>query len=119
MYKLNEVVYLEEHETMNTPQMLDEVIEQDVASLFQALSSPTRIKILFALKQQKLTVTEICRLLEMSQSAISHQLRELKLARLVKNSKRGREMIYELDDDHVHQIFDMAIDHVKEIYNYE
>lgn len=118
-YKLKEVILLHKDKKMKSQQMLDEVIEQDVASLFQALSNPTRIKILFALKQQKLTVTEICQLLDMSQSAISHQLRELKLARLVRNCKKGREVIYQLDDDHVHQIFDIAIEHVKEIYNYE
>lgn len=99
--------------------MLHEVIEQDVANLFKALSSPTRIKILYLLKQQKLTVTEISEKLIISQSAISHQLRELKLARLVKNTKQGRKMIYELDDDHIHEMFDIAIEHVKEIYNYE
>lgn len=117
-FYITEVIHLHKEET-HSPQMLDEVIEQDVASLFQALSNPTRIKILFALKQQKLTVSEICQLLNMSQSAISHQLRELKLARLVRNCKKGREVIYQLDDEHVHQIFDMAIEHVKEIYNYE
>src|SRR5690625_3650640 len=99
--------------------MLHDVIEQDVANLFKALSSPTRIKILYLLKQQKLTVTEISEKLIISQSAISHQLRELKLARLVKNTKQGRKMIYELDDDHIHEMFDIAIEHVKEIYNYE
>lgn len=103
----------------NQSHMLDEVIEQDVSTLFKALSNPTRIKILFSLKQQALTVTEITRILNMSQSAISHQLKELKMARLVKHHKKGREMIYELADDHVHQIFDMAIEHVKEVYNYE
>lgn len=99
--------------------MLDEPIEQDVANLFKAFSSQTRIKILFALKNQKLTVTEICQLLTMSQSAISHQLKELKMARLVTSEKHGREVIYRLDDDHIHQIFDMAIEHVKEMYHYE
>ena len=99
--------------------MLHEVIEQDVANLFKALSSPTRIKILYLLKQQKLTVTEISEKLIISQSAISHQLKELKLARLVKCTKQGRKMIYELDDDHIHEMFDIAIEHVKELYNYE
>lgn len=99
--------------------MLDERIEQDVANLFKALSSSTRIKILYLLKQQKLTVTEISEKLAVTQSAISHQLRELKLARLVKDNKQGRKVIYQLDDDHVHQIFNIAIEHVKEIYNYE
>jgi|SRR5690625_954808 len=99
--------------------MLDENIERDVAELFKAFSSPTRIKILFVLKNKKLTVSQISELLSMSQSAISHQLRELKLARLVTYEKHGREMIYELDDHHVHDIFDLAIEHVKEIYKYE
>lgn len=99
--------------------ILDKMIEQDVANLFKALSNPTRIKILFLLKQEIFTVTQISEKLGISQSAISHQLRELKLARLVKSNKRGKEMLYQLDDDHVHQIFDLAIEHVKEIYNYE
>lgn len=100
-------------------EMLDEKIERDVAQLFRAFSSPTRIKILFALKCKKLTVSEISDALSMSQSAISHQLRELKLARLVTYEKHGREIIYELDDHHVHDIFDLAIEHVKELYKYE
>lgn len=103
----------------NESQLLDEIIEQDVATLFKALSNPTRIKILFALKQEPLTVSEITQMLDISQSAISHQLKELKMARLVSNHKKGRKMIYELADDHVHQIFDMAIEHVKEVYNYD
>ncbi|WP_153722717.1 ArsR/SmtB family transcription factor [Sporosarcina cascadiensis] len=108
-----------EKEEVREADMLSEDLEQDVASLFSALSNPTRIKILYLLKQQSLTVTQICDRLDVSQSAVSHQLRELKFARLVKNHKHGREMIYQLDDDHVHQIFDVAIEHVKEIYQYE
>lgn len=103
----------------NKIQFLDEVIEQDIATLFKALSNPTRIKILFALKQQPLTVSEITQTLDISQSAISHQLKELKMARLVSNHKNGRKMIYQLADNHVHQIFDIAIEHVKEVYNYD
>lgn len=99
--------------------MLDKKIERDVAQLFRAFSSETRIKILFALKCRKLTVSEISDVLSMSQSAISHQLRELKLARLVTYEKHGREMLYELDDHHVHDIFELAIEHVKELYKYE
>lgn len=100
-------------------EMLDEHIEQDVAQLFKAFSSPTRIKIIFALKHGALTVSEICAAVNMSQSAISHQLKELKMARLVTYHKHGREISYQLDDEHVHDIFDMAIEHVKEIYHYE
>lgn len=121
MFKLSMLrgIIMINHENMQNTEILDEMIEQDVANLFKALSSSTRIKILYLLKQQQLTVTQISEKLEISQSAISHQLRELKLARLVTSTKQGRQMIYELDDDHVHQIFDIAIEHVKEIYNYE
>ena len=55
----------------------------------------------------------------MSQSAISHHLKDLKVARLVSNHKEGRKVIYQLDDDHVHHIFDTAVEHVSEVYNYE
>lgn len=99
--------------------MLDPSIEQDVANLFKAFSSTTRIKILFILKKGALTVSQMSHLIGMSQSAISHQLKELKMARLVKYERKGREVFYELDDDHIHQIFDMAIEHVKETYHYE
>ncbi|GKV69711.1 transcription regulator ArsR [Sporosarcina sp. NCCP-2716] len=108
-----------EQEAIHDTEMLDKEVEQDVANLFSALSSPTRIKILFLLKQQSLTVTQICDRLDVSQSAVSHQLRELKFARLVKSQKHGREMIYQLHDIHVHEIFEVAIEHVKEIYHYE
>lgn|SRR5690625_6539 len=108
-----------EDKELGDVKMLHPMIEKDVANLFKALSSTTRIRILFLLKQQMLTVTEISESLHVSQSAISHQLRELKLARLVKSNRKGRKVIYELDDDHVHQIFEMAVEHVKEIYNYE
>lgn len=109
----------EEQKNEATFPFLDEKIERDVAELFKAFSNPTRIKILFALKHQKLTVSEISELLSMSQSAISHQLHELKLARLVTFEKQGRKVIYQLDDDHIHNIFDLAIEHVKELYHYD
>lgn len=99
--------------------MLDESIEEDVVNLFKAIANQARIKILYVLKQDPLTVTEISDALNMSQSAISHHLKDLKMARLVTNHKEGRKVIYQLDDDHVHQLFDTAIEHVKEIYNYE
>lgn len=113
------MINLSDHDACDTPEMLDAFVEQEVANLFKAISNPTRIKILFVLRQKALTVTEICNLLDMSQSAISHQLKELKMARLVTYHKEGRKVIYQLDDDHVHQIFDMAVEHVKETYNYE
>lgn len=99
--------------------LLDETIEQDVVHLFKAFSNSTRIRILYVLKKRALTVSEICQTLSMSQSAISHQLKELKMARLVTNEKQGRKVLYQLADHHIHHIFDMAVEHVKEIYNYD
>lgn len=99
--------------------MLDDVLEDDMVNLFKALANNARIKILYVLKQKPLTVTEISNAVGMSQSAISHHLKDLKMARLVTNHKDGRKVIYQLDDEHVHQIFGMAIEHVKENYHYE
>lgn len=105
-----------EHEQI---EMLDELLEEDVVNFFKAIANKGRIKILYALKQHSLTVTEISEHVGMSQSAVSHHLKDLKMARLVSNKKEGRKVIYHLDDDHVHDLFDTAIEHVKEIYNYE
>lgn len=99
--------------------LLDEQIMEDVINLFQAFSNATRLNILFVLKQKPLTVTEISQQLNMSQSAISHQLRRLKFARLVTYRRKGRKVIYTLADDHIHDIFDLAVEHVKERNHYE
>jgi len=105
-----------EHEQI---EMLDELLEEDIVNFFKAIANKGRIKILYVLKQHSLTVTEISEHVGMSQSAVSHHLKDLKMARLVSNKKEGRKVIYHLDDDHVHDLFDTAIEHVKEIYNYE
>lgn len=110
---------MEDKKETKNYQMLDEPVEQDVITLFKAISNSARIRILYLLKQNPLTVTEISQLLDMSQSAISHHLKDLKVARLVSNHKEGRKVIYQLDDDHVHHIFDTAVEHVSEVYNYE
>jgi len=99
--------------------LLEEHIKEDVINLFQAFSNTTRIDILFVLKKEPLTVTEISERLNISHSATSHQLRRLKLARLVTDKREGRKVIYTLTDKHIHDIFSLAIEHVKEIYHYE
>ncbi|MFM9414516.1 ArsR/SmtB family transcription factor [Peptococcus simiae] len=91
--------------------------EEDLTALtelFKALSDPTRVRILWTLSQGQSCVVHIAEALGMTQSAISHQLRVLKGARLVKNTRDGRNMLYELDDDHVTQIFQQGLDHVLE-----
>lgn len=86
----------------------------DLAELFKVFGDTTRIKILWALAEAEMCVCDIAVLLNMTQSAISHQLRVLKQARLVKNRKDGKVVYYSLDDAHVKQIFDQGLIHINE-----
>lgn len=86
----------------------------DLAELFKVFGDSTRIRILHALSASPMCVCDIAALLGMTQSAISHQLRVLKQARLVKYKKEGKIVYYSLDDDHVSQIFAQGLDHVRE-----
>lgn len=86
----------------------------DLAELFKVFGDSTRIKILWALFEAEMCVCDIAFLLNMTQSAISHQLRVLKQARLVRNRKAGKVVFYSLDDEHVKQIFDQGMIHIKE-----
>src|SRR5690554_3540670 len=86
----------------------------DLAELFKVFGDSTRIKILWALDEAEMCVCDIAVLLNMTQSAISHQLRVLKQAKLVKNRKDGKVVYYSLDDDHVKQIFDQGLVHIHE-----
>jgi len=83
-----------------------------LSALYKALGDPTRIRIISALSVSPLCVADIAMLLEMTQSAISHQLRVLRSVGLVKYHKDGKHVIYELDDDHVHSIFDGGLEHI-------
>ena len=84
----------------------------DVAELFKVFGDTTRIKIISALLESELCVCDIAELLNMSQSAISHQLRVLRQARLVKPRKEGKVVFYALDDEHVKMIFDQGLEHI-------
>ncbi len=86
----------------------------DLAELFKVFGDTTRIKILWALAESEMCVCDIAALLSMTQSAISHQLRVLKQARLVKNRKEGKVVYYSLDDLHVNQIFEQGLTHIRE-----
>lgn len=85
-----------------------------VTELFKVLGDPTRTKILSVLYTQELCVCDISKLLDMTKSAISHQLKILRIARLIKSRKQGKEVFYSLADDHVGKIYHMAIEHVME-----
>lgn len=92
---------------------LDEYVE-DVADLFKILGDKTRTKILSALLKGELNVSTISELVGLPISAISHQLRVLRQAKLIKPKKVGKEVYYSLDDEHVAMIFECALAHVKE-----
>lgn len=86
----------------------------DLAELFKVFGDTTRIKILCALVEAEMCVCDIAALLNMSQSAISHQLRILKQARLVRYRREGKIVYYAIDDEHVKQIFDQGLIHLNE-----
>ena len=86
----------------------------DLADLFKAFSDSTRIKILHALFQEELCVCDLAALLDMTQSAISHQLRVLKGNRLVKFRRDGKVIYYSLADDHIKRIFNEGFKHILE-----
>lgn len=96
---------------------IDKKAEIKVAKLFKTISDPTRIKIIYMLKNQELNVSKIVESLNMEQSAVSHQLRILRDINLVSYEKRGKEVYYKLADEHVYMIINQAYDHVMEEFN--
>jgi len=86
----------------------------DLSDLFKVFADTTRVKILCALSQSEMCVCDIAVLLGMTKSSISHQLRVLKQAKLVKNRREGKVVYYSLADDHVSTIFDQGLLHVLE-----
>lgn len=94
--------------------MPQEEILYDLAELFKVFGDSTRIKILWALDEAEMCVCDIAFLLNMTQSAVSHQLRVLKQAELVKNRREGKNVFYSLDDEHVKQIFNQGLIHISE-----
>ena len=94
--------------------MPPEELLYDLAELYKVFGDSTRIKILYVLLESELCVYDISQLLTMSMSAISHQLRVLKQAKLVKFRKEGRTVIYSLADDHVKTILGQGMEHICE-----
>ena len=86
----------------------------DLAELFKVFGDSTRIKIICSLFESEMCVCDLSVLLNISQSAISHQLRVLKSARLVKFRRAGKVIYYSLDDEHIKQIFDAGLHHITE-----
>ena len=91
-----------------------EEVLYDLAEFFKVFGDSTRIKIICALFESEMCVCDLSCLLNMTQSAISHQLRVLKSARLVKFRREGKVVYYSLDDEHIKHIYDAGLNHISE-----
>ena len=101
-----EVVY-------NTKKRLEEIkIFNDVSNFFKIIGDTTRTKILFALDNNEMCVCDIANTLGMSKSSISHQLSVLKENGIIKSRRSGKEVYYTLDDEHVSEVFEVALEHI-------
>ncbi|MBQ9251840.1 MAG: helix-turn-helix transcriptional regulator [Clostridia bacterium] len=92
----------------------DDEILYDLADLFRMFADSTRVRVLNELRKREVGVTELANELQMTTSAISHQLRTLKDARLIRARRDGKGIIYSLADDHVRTILDMGMEHLEE-----
>lgn len=89
----------------------------DLSDFFKVLGDSTRAKIIWALDESEMCVCDLAVLLNMTKSAISHQLSSLKQADLVKHRKEGKVVFYSLADDHVKEIFEKGLEHIRENKN--
>ena len=85
-----------------------------LASLFKLFGDGTRIQILYALEKHEMCVCDLAALMNMTKSAISHQLKSLRMANLVKCRREGQNAYYSLADDHIKTIIDIGYEHIKE-----
>lgn len=85
-----------------------------MAALFKAMGEVTRLRILWALAAQEMCVCDLAALVGCSESAVSHQLRTLRHLALVRNRRQGQVLYYRLNDDHIHTLIHMALEHVQE-----
>ncbi len=96
------------------PKMPEVKLLDDLSEFFKVMGDGTRIKLLWALEQSEMCVGDLAVLLNMTKSAVSHQLKVLKTAKLVRAKKAGKNVYYSLDDHHIHMIFDKALEHICE-----
>lgn len=88
---------------------------ESLGEFFKVFGDPTRLKLLYFLSQYELCVADLAKLSEMEQSAVSHQLKILRLHRLAKQRRDGTTIYYSLNDNHVREVFDVALEHIEEI----
>lgn len=99
---------------MNKKERLSEDTIIQATDFFKIMGDNTRLKILLCLIHQELCVNDIAEAIDMSQSSVSHQLKTLRISKLVKSRRDGKMIYYSLDDDHVTTILDMTIEHLRE-----
>ena len=95
-------------------QLPDQAALDHLADFFKLFSDGTRISILWALCESEMCVCDLCALLEMKQPAVSHQLKNLKQARVVKARRDGKVIYYSLDDDHIRSLLNLGMKHLNE-----
>lgn len=109
-----EIAFVDEKKvTSIKKKMSSDATIHHLAETFKVLGDPTRTKIIFALSQEELCVCDIAKLLVTTKSTVSHQLRVLRNMKLVKYRKEGKMVFYSLDDDHIKNLFDEGLRHVK------
>lgn len=86
----------------------------ELSDFFKVMGDSTRIQLLWALEESEMCVGDLAVLLDMTKSAISHQLKVLRMSKLVRSEKRGKNVYYKLDDDHVNEILKKAFEHIRE-----
>ena len=89
----------------------------ELADTFKVFSDSSRIKILYSMMETEMCVNHLAEKVKMTQSAVSHQLKTLKQARLIKSRKEGKEVYYSLDDEHIEKILNIVTEHIKEAQN--
>lgn len=104
---------LSEVEEVET-QLLEPDAARMLAGVFKSLSDPTRLRIISALSQREFCVTDLAETLEMKQSTISHQLRDMRSQRLVDFRREGRHVFYRLDDPHVRDLYSQGLAHTQD-----
>ena len=107
----------EDHVKQAKDKMLKEDVLLLIANFYKAMADGTRIKIINILKENELCVCDIAVVLNMTKSAVSHQLKYLRRMNLIKSRKTGKEVFYTLSDNHVNKVFDISLEHVMESEN--
>jgi len=96
------------------PALIAAPVAARLAGVFKSLSDPTRLRIISLLAERELCVTDLVAALEMEQSTISHQLRDMRAQRLVSFRREGQHVYYRLDDPHVRRLFEQGLEHIQE-----